>query len=233
MKDTPGEDVGPSLWQHHAGAIRAAYFTLATSAVEGFIRVGQALLAAQKELGEVSFNQMYKLEMLPFSKRQGYAMMQVAANPVLVQRVAQLPPHVGTLTAIASLPGPVLEAAIANGDIHAGLERGAAIKVKARLLRKGPAQRRDDPLVELKFTVPRSLRSELLKAVVATASEPALLRGMAAADPTTGRPPHRQMRQAMTQALRGMVARYVEEAAPKVNAYQAGVHARRAAEGKV
>ncbi len=125
--------------------------------VSSFIETGRLLNAAKAALPHGAFTHMIEAE-LPFKPRMAQMYMAVADNKVLTdpQRVAFLPPSIGTLYELSRLEPDVLEARIAAGEITPALERKdilTEIKVSRRSARESELAARITDLPQKRYGV--------------------------------------------------------------------------------
>jgi hypothetical protein len=99
--------------------------------VEAIIATGRMLLNSKSSLAHGQFESMIA-EKLPFGARTARALMQIARNPLLTDRqhVAVLPPHWGTLAALARFDTKTLEAAFDQKLIEPDLKRSKVSSVE-------------------------------------------------------------------------------------------------------
>jgi hypothetical protein len=104
---------------------------------EAVIETGGLLLEAKGNLAHGDFQMMVQRE-LPFSARTAQRLMAIAAHPVLsnATHVSLLPPCWGTLYALTEVADATLEAALADGRLHAGLARN---DIRTEILRLPPS----------------------------------------------------------------------------------------------
>ena len=92
--------------------------------VDSIITVGRLIAEAKAELRHGEFSAMIRAD-LPFGPRTARPLMAVAQHPVIAKgtHASVLPPSWTTLYELTRLPEKTLEAKIAEGVIHAGIER--------------------------------------------------------------------------------------------------------------
>ena len=106
--------------------------------VQAIIEVGRQLQQAKAECSHGEWGELTGRTtgnpMLPFSYTAAWRLISIANNPALanVAHVQHLPASWGTLAMLANLDADDIEAAIAAGDIHPGMERQAAATRRAR-----------------------------------------------------------------------------------------------------
>src|SRR5437868_257594 len=89
-----------------------------------FVKAGQTLVEAKEQLPYGEFGRMVSA-MLPFSWRTANRLMAIAHHQILSNstHASNLPPSWATLYDLTRIPLPILEAALADGRIHPGMER--------------------------------------------------------------------------------------------------------------
>jgi hypothetical protein len=119
--------------EDYAARITASWRQAVTSIIE----TGKLLIAAKTSLKHGEFGNM--VEELPFTARTAQRLMAIAEHPVLsnATHVSDLPASWGTLYALSLLPDEELEAMLANGTIHAGIERAEVEAIAARIAKQG------------------------------------------------------------------------------------------------
>ena len=87
--------------------------------LEAFIEAGKDLIAAKKALGHGGFGAMLKSGLLIIDQRTAERLMRVAGNPALSNSTnwSILPQRIQSLDKLAALDAPVIEQAIAAGEI--------------------------------------------------------------------------------------------------------------------
>ena len=98
--------------------------------VESIIECGRLLIAAKDELKHGEFLKMIENN-LPFKRSTAQAIMKIASDGRITkyQHAGCLPAHWSTLAKLTQLPDAALEARIADGTIHPGLERRPAVEM--------------------------------------------------------------------------------------------------------
>jgi hypothetical protein len=94
-----------------------------------FIRCGQLLNDAKAELQTDAFNAMVKTK-LAFDRSVGAKLMGIADKPMLCAHAHNLPPSWTTLYELSQLKAEILQAKLADGTIHPGMERKDAIALR-------------------------------------------------------------------------------------------------------
>lgn len=102
-----------------------------TMAAYHAILAGELLLEAKARLGRGEWLRMFKghpdtvARPLPFTVRSAQMLMRIAKHPILsnANHGSSLPTSWRCLYELSRLPVPVLERAIAEGRVHAGMER--------------------------------------------------------------------------------------------------------------
>jgi hypothetical protein len=87
-----------------------------------FIACGQHLLAAKEELAKDAFAVMIKAK-LAFDASVARRLMRIASNHTLCSHANRLPPCWTSLYELSKLNNDVLEAKLADGTIHPGMQR--------------------------------------------------------------------------------------------------------------
>jgi hypothetical protein len=140
---------GPRCAQDYADVvIRCLEF-----AAEHVLKAGDTLIKAKAKLDHGEWLRMFRghpqavARPIPFTARTGQMLMKIAAHPILsdANHGSYLPRSWRTLYELTKWPEPLLEKAIAEGQIHAGMERqkvlqlrGALTFTEPRLLRGAP-----------------------------------------------------------------------------------------------
>jgi hypothetical protein len=94
-----------------------------------FIRCGQLLNDAKAELQTDAFNALVKTK-LAFDRSVAVKLMGIADKPMLCAHEHKLPPCWTTLYELSKLADEVLEAKLADGTIHSGMERKDALALR-------------------------------------------------------------------------------------------------------
>src|SRR5574343_2069232 len=100
--------------------------------VAASIRMGTELIEAKAALPHGEWGrltgQTTGAPLLPFAHRTAQRLMQIAEHSALANasHVTHVPPSWGTLAVLAALPVEVVEQHLANGVIHAEIERATA-----------------------------------------------------------------------------------------------------------
>jgi DUF3102 family protein len=102
--------------------------------VDSIITVGRLIAEAKAELRHGEFSAMIRAD-LPFGPRTARRLMAVAQHPVIAKgtHASVLPPSWTTLYELTRLPEETLEAKIAEGVIHAGIERKDVAALRRQL----------------------------------------------------------------------------------------------------
>jgi hypothetical protein len=92
-------------------------------AVASIIQTGHLLISAKKQYPH-QFHALIKAK-LPFGERAAQKLMRIAAHPILSDptHVSRLPASWGTLAELTRIPNDKLEKMLAEGTVHAGIER--------------------------------------------------------------------------------------------------------------
>jgi hypothetical protein len=111
----------------YAETITKAWRQIATDIIE----IGKCLLDAKATLPHGEFTAMVETE-LPFGPRTARRLMAVARHPVLADgtHASVLPASWMTLYELTKVEQPVLEAALADGRVNAGMERKDAVALR-------------------------------------------------------------------------------------------------------
>lgn len=120
-------DTAEPEWQHWAKRIHGSW----QKAVESIIETGKLLIEAKAELDHGEFTRMIE-DRLPFGPRTAERLMAIAEHPVIgnpTQWVA-FPPSWRTLSELATLPAPIVEARIKDGSINPAMQRKDAYRLK-------------------------------------------------------------------------------------------------------
>ena len=98
--------------------------------VGSIIECGRLLITAKDELKHGEFLKMIENN-LPFKRSTAQALMKIANDKRITknQHAGCLPAHWSTLMKLTQLPDAALEARIADGTIHPGLERRPAAEM--------------------------------------------------------------------------------------------------------
>jgi hypothetical protein len=104
------------------------------AAVRQIIEVGACLFQAKLELPHGEWARMFKgrpnavARPVPFTVRTAQMFMKIAEHPILsdAKHVSRLPASWGTLYQLATLPEPILQAALTDGRVHPGMDRSHA-----------------------------------------------------------------------------------------------------------
>jgi hypothetical protein len=98
--------------------------------IQSIVECGRLLIAAKDELKHGKFLKMIENN-LPFKRSSAQALMKIAKDKRITksQHAGCLPAHWSTLVKIIQLPDAELEARIADGRIHPGLERRPAVEM--------------------------------------------------------------------------------------------------------
>lgn len=130
---TPEQRV-PTRVEHYAGMIRER----TAKSVEAVIEIGRVLAEAKADLGNADWLSMVETD-LGWKRSTAYALMKIAANPVLAasDTVGRLPASWGTLELLSKLEPEVIETAIERGEIMPSMTRADA----ARLVPSAPRKR--------------------------------------------------------------------------------------------
>ena len=119
-----------SIAQHAAIKYAQRITNCQQKSVESIIECGRLLIAAKDELKHGEFLKMIENN-LPFKRSTAQALMKIAADGRITknQRAGCLPAHWSTLIKLTQLPDAAFQARIADGTIHPGLERRAAVEM--------------------------------------------------------------------------------------------------------
>ncbi len=122
---------------HHATKISECW----QKSVAGIIETGRLLSQARDEASPHRLRHgeyLKMIEKLPFGARTAQKLVKIAEHPVLSNAsfITHLPASWGTLYAITELPDEAIEGLIADGSIHAGMERDDVDEIKTRLARE-------------------------------------------------------------------------------------------------
>ena len=135
MSDTQqfaGADVmsANSIARHAATKYAQRITACQRKGIDSIIKCGRLLTAAKDELKHGEFLKMVENE-LPFKRSSAQALMKIASDGRITkyQHVGCLPAHWSTLIKLIQLPDAAFEARIADGRIHPGLERRAAVEM--------------------------------------------------------------------------------------------------------
>ncbi|MDB6016338.1 MAG: hypothetical protein JWR19_827 [Pedosphaera sp.] len=87
--------------------------------VEAFIKAGQDLLAAKRQLGHGKFNTLFAPKMLRIDQRTAQMLMKISSHPVIskANNYAILPPALNSLYALSAVDELTFNRAIANHEV--------------------------------------------------------------------------------------------------------------------
>jgi hypothetical protein len=138
---------GPRCAQDYADVVIRCLET----ATEHVLNAGDALIKAKKKLDHGEWLRMFRghpqavARPIPFSARTGQMLMKIAVHPILsdANHGLYLPRSWRTLYELTKWPEPLLEQAIAEGHIHAGMERQKVLQLRVDL--EPPTERYTPP----------------------------------------------------------------------------------------
>lgn len=112
--------------EEHAERICMLWDELGSNYVEGIVKIGRELKAAQTAHGDASFRKLEKH--LPFKYNWISVFISVSENPVLLNEKHRIkcPPDYNTLGILNQLPEEIMLQAIKDGRIHRNMTRADA-----------------------------------------------------------------------------------------------------------
>jgi hypothetical protein len=112
-------------WKVFANLINTSW----RKGAEAFVQTGRYLIEAKEELDRDQYNSLIKLK-LAFDESVAKKLICIARKSVLGAHVHQLPPCWSTLYELSQLEDKVLEAKLADGTIHPGMQRKDATALR-------------------------------------------------------------------------------------------------------
>ena len=130
--DVPAPDVKPG--EHTDGNARGWKFFLdeinkTWTQAETSTNTGQLLIEAKEELERDAYNALVNTKLV-FDLSVAKKLIKIAENRTLGAHVHQLPPCWSTLYELSKLDDDFLKAKLADGTIHPGMQRRAAIALR-------------------------------------------------------------------------------------------------------
>lgn len=131
-----------------------------------FIECGRILREANEELSRDAFNVMVKTKKLDFDSSVARKLMRIAAADVLCAHVHKLPPCWSTLYELSKVDNDRLNAAVADGTIHPGMQRKDAVALRPAKKTTTKSMAKTAPPSELNLawwkTIPKDQREAFL-----------------------------------------------------------------------
>jgi hypothetical protein len=136
-----------------------------------FVKIGQSLIAAKKQLGHGAFSEMIEND-LAFDARTAQRLMAIGRDPNLANATheSHLPTAWTTLFLLAGMPTETFEQAVASGAINPKTTRKEAKALTVRVLTKDTSRTISSPSCVYEKEEPRHRTSPRIEAAEVTAA---------------------------------------------------------------